>query len=111
MDNPTTWLFVSIFGGFYFVIKVLEKAVKELTLTRQQLAQMDLKPIAIEQAGQGSEIRTIAYELYLLRRIAEEKTGDSKDDVTRIDKERMDEKLAHLLEVIAKRDSSGEDRK
>ena len=106
MDNPTTWLIVTVFGGLYLVIKVLEKAVKELTLIREQTIAIHLKLIAIEQAGQGSESRTIAYELYLLRRIAEEKTGVSEDDVTRSDKERRDEKRAHVLEVIAKRDSS-----
>lgn len=108
MDNPTTWLAILVFGGFYLVIKVMEKALKELTLIRQQLSAIDLKPIAIEQAGQGSEMRTIANELYLLRRIAEEKTGVSADDVTATDRERMDGKFAELRKVIDRRDSSGE---
>ncbi len=105
MDNPTIWLIVTALGGFYLVITVLEKALKELKLIRQLLGDMDLKPISIEQAGQGSELRTIAYELYLLRRIAEEKAGVSEDDVIARDKESMDKKFEKLREVIHKRES------
>ena len=110
MDNPTTWLAILVLAGFYLVIKVMEKALKELTLIRQQLSAIDLKPIANEQAGQRADIQTIAYELYVLRRIAEEKTGVSKDDVTDIDKERRDRKFDQLREIIEKRDFSGKSK-
>ena len=110
MDNPTTWLVIVVFIGFYLVLKVLEKTLKELTFIRQQIGVIDLKPLANEQAGQRADIQTIAYELYVLRRIAEEKTGVSKDDVTDIDKERSDRKFDQLREIIKKRDSSGESK-
>jgi len=110
MDNPVIWLIAAICFGFYSVFKFLEKALKELTVIRQKLSEIDLKPIAVEQMGQGSELRTIAYELYLLRRIAEEKTGVSEDDVTAADNERRDKKFEQLRESIAKRDSSRETR-
>lgn len=106
MENPTTWLVIVVLGGFYLIARVLDKALKELTTIRQQVSQIDLKPIFNELANQGSRIGDLAYETYLLRRIAEEKTGISKEDVSVMDKKDMDDSLKNLEEVIKRRDSA-----
>ena len=108
MDNPTTWLALAVICGFYLVVTLLEKALKEFILIRQLFSQIDLEPIADGQRRCGSQIDKLAEELYLLRRISEEKTGVSADDVYATDKRRCDEKWAQLREVTARRDSSGE---
>lgn len=114
MDNPTTWLVIVVFIGFcliYLILDVLERTLKELTFIRQQIGVIDLKPLANEQAGQGARIQTIIHELYVLRRIAEERTGVSEEDVKDIDKERNDRQFDRVREIIKKnRDSSGESK-
>ena len=99
------WILVLIAGvGAFGVLRALDQLINEV---RQIGARLDFKAEGIfnEQAVQGLHIRDLANEAYLLRRIAEESTGKSKESVYAQDKQRMDAKIEQLKEGIQKREA------
>lgn len=100
------WILVLIAGvGVFSVLRALDQLINEV---RQMGVRLDFKAEGIfnEQAVQGLHIRDLANEAYLLRRIAEESTGTSKESVYAQDKQRMEAKMEQLREVIQKRDAA-----
>jgi hypothetical protein len=100
------WLLVIVLiGGVFLVLEVIKHLRADLLESVHRTESLITAKVLPELTGVGLQADSVGSDVHVLRRIVEEKTGLTKDEIYALDKRAMDEKFKRMEEVIKARDT------
>ena len=104
------WVLVAVvMGGVFLVLEAVKRLRTELLESVHRTENLLAEKVLPELTGVGLQADSVGSDAYVLRRIAEEKTGLTKDEIYTLDKQALNEKIKLMEEVIKARDAGKTD--
>ena len=98
-------LVVVVVGGVFLVLDAVKRLRMDLLESVHRTENLLTEKVLPELTGVGLQADSFGSDVHVLRRIAEEKTGLTKDEVYALDKQALNEKMKQMEEVIKARDA------
>lgn len=106
--DPQWFVLAALCLAAWVFAKAFDKLLEMLKSIGALLARIDSR---LEEQNNSNDLGTrideVAFELYVLRRIAEEQTGIDKEAVNEADQKKRDATVNRLREMIQRRDVDG----
>lgn len=100
------WILVAaVVGGVFLVLDAVKRLRADLLEPLHSIENLVTAKVLPELTGIGLQADSVGSDVHVLRRIAEEKTGLSKEEIYSLDKRALNEKLQRMEEIIKSRDA------